>query len=421
MPDAASWIPRVRPFLGAAAWAIVLGAALTLGGASPEMKRAVARVTQRVLSPACVTYDALFPAGAPVAAGQLVRVERGRELFMAGRVEAVIDEPGGRRARIGIFPEYVGSLREDARVATVSSTGDVAWVLSTLLPEEKLARVRSILAAAWNEEKGHLWRELEPGLARLVGDAAALLRDDLPRLVEARREDFRVLGVVARERGWNEQLREVVQSDLWPLVEARSTPLLKKIGDEIVERAPVWSLSWSYVLERLPFADDDALKRRMRRFIQEQVVPVLDEHRDEFKDAAIALMREALQHERVLGALQSSLASVVTDPRFRDAAKSILAHWTQENPRVLALLKEAPQRPDLRDPLASFFASREDDVRRIAHLLLLDDAEAGINPDLARVLRRRLLGDQREWILLELGKGAPLAGSTLNAALGGMK
>jgi hypothetical protein len=119
--------------------------------------------------------------------------------------------------------------------------------------------------------------------------------------------------------------------------------------------------------------------------------------------------------------LQSAATDVFADPRFRDAMRSIIETWTTSNPRVLDLLKDGLARSDIRGPIEKFFDVREDDVHDIANLILLDDRGYGISPDLARVLRRKVLGESRAWIWLVPGDGGVFVGKKLNAVRGGVK
>lgn len=415
-----TWVDKGRIALGAAVWAAAI--VFIAAGANDEgATRAIGRLLDHAANPSPPEYEALFPRDSTVRGGQTVRVETAGEYFSAGRVIDVETTANGLLARVAIFPEYVPLLRADARLESVSSTGDVAWVVSVLLPKAKLEKLKELLGRAWVEEKDRLWHDLEPGLARFAGDVAAALRADLPKLLDSQNDDIRTLSDVVRQRVWNDHLRDAFLAEIWPKAESRAAPIVAKIGDEIVHKAPVFTLSWSYLMQKLPFSDDEAVRRRMRRFIEEEVVPILAAHRDEFKEASMSIVQDALKNEKFVGALEQGLANCVADPRFRAAAKNLLDHWVVSNPRVRELFAGLFARDDVRKPIEALLSDREGDIRAVAHLLLLDDEEYGINPDLARVLRRKILGEGQDWVFLDPGVGNPLAGRRLQGIGGGVK
>jgi hypothetical protein len=68
-------------------------------------------------------------------------------------------------------------------------------------------------------------------------------------------------------------------------------------------------------------------------------------------------------------------------------------------------LKGALTRPNVKQPLAHIVDRFERDIHNIANLILLNETHDGINPDLARVLRNRLLREDESWVLLIPGEG----------------
>lgn len=411
----------VRPIVGFAFWAVAVFFAWKWLSAEPTARDGIVRVARHVVTPTPPIYEADFPLGTDIRKDEVVRIESDGLWLDAGYVVSYDIKPDRIATRVAIFPEFARLLRADARLEAVTASGDVTWVMTTLLPKEKMDRIKSILSKAWDEDKQRLWRDLEPGVMRLISDVTIALRDEMPRLVSERQADFRVLAEVVRDKAWEGRLRGVFESEVWPRVEARALPILAEIGDEITKKAPVMSLSWSFVRDRLPFTRDDAMRNELQRFIKTEVIPIVERRRDIFKKESADLIKEMLQQEKVLTELQAAATDVFSDPRFRDAMRSIIETWTTSNPRVLDLLKDGFARRDIRGPIEKFFDVREDDVHNIANLILLDDRGYGISPDLARVLRRKVLGESRAWIWLSPGESGEFVGNRVKAVQGGVK
>lgn len=410
-----------RPIVGLLFWIVAVAGAWRWLASEPDARDGLARVARHVAFPTPPVFEAEFPLGSDIRLDEVVRIESDGLWLDAGYVVSYEIRPNHIATRIAIYPEFARLLRADARLESVTASGDVMWVMTTLLPKEKMDRIKSILSKAWDEDKQRLWRELEPGVMRLISDVTIALRDEMPNLVRERRADFQVLAEVVREKAWEGRLRGVFEQEIWPRVENRALPILAEIGDEITKKAPVMSLSWSFVRDRLPFTRDDAMRNELQKFIKTEVIPIVEQRRDVFKKESAELIKEALQQEKVLTELQSAATDVFADPRFRDAMRSIIETWTTSNPKVLDLLKDGFARNDIRGPIERFFDVREDDVHDIANLILLDDRGYGISPDLARVLRRKVLGESRAWIWLVPGESGEFVGQKLNAVRGGVK
>ena len=90
------------------------------------------------------------------------------------------------------------------------------------------------------------------------------------------------------------------------------------------------------------------------------------------------------------------------DERFKDASRRIVDTWVIKNDALKELIAGVWERPELRSPIERFIETLEPDIKAIANMILLDDKRKGLNPDLARVLRRKLLREDEDWVLLEL-------------------
>lgn len=396
-------IDRVRAariIAGVIFWAVAAaGARIALRTTDPD-----GAVTTRVvdyLSREPRIFEVSFPASAPIGRANTVRIDRDGELFSAGFVVSVEERDGARLARIAVFPELADDVSASTRFVSYRTDGGVAWVMKTLLSETRLDEIRGIAKRRWDREKDRLMVELQPGLVRLGEDVIAVLREDFPRVLDERRDEFSTLATVMRERGWEDNFEGVFNEVLWPKFRDRSLPMLQDVGDEIVSEFPLWAISWAYVVETLPFTNNDRVEERVREFLVEKATPIIAKRAPQLREAAGEVMREAAADERTLDAVNQAVLDIGADPRFREAMRAVLDTWLIANPRVKEIISGLWRRPDLRRPAERFLGRLEPDVHRIANGIVLNAERDGINPDLARVLRRKLLREDESWVLIE--------------------
>jgi hypothetical protein len=342
-----------------------------------------------------------FPRAATLRTGAAVRLESEEGFVQVGAVEALRDAENGQVAKIRLFPDFAEEFESGGRFLAHETRGDIAWILKTLFPAEMQERLKETFRRRWERHQDELLRELQPGLTRLTEDLTAALRDDLDRVIRERDADFRVLGEVLVEKGWEGPIEEAVRDEIWPQLRERAEPLIADIGDEMIAAFPVGSAAWDLFVDKLPFSEERRIRERLRRFADEKALPILERREPEFRQVALEVMRKSAANPRVRDALGQAAEKVARDPRFRDALLSVLRAWVAENEGVAKLLREIPNREDLRAPMLRFLRRFEPDIHRLANEVVLNEAGDGIDPELARVLRRKILRDDERWLSFE--------------------
>lgn len=395
----------LRFFVGLAFWVTLLGLSWHYLRYNEHASAATKRLLDHVQNEPQV-FAAKFPLSAPIKAGNPVRVRVKNGFFAAGVVRSVDRTETSQLAQIAIFPEYTPLMGAGTKLVAARTAGDVGWVVRTLLPKKTQEELRKIVEERWAREKDNLIRNLSPGVVRLMEDALALVQEELPDVTRTNKHDFDVIGVVLKEKGWENHVEDVFSAVLWPMIQERSEPMLNSLGDEIVDAFPVWSMSWAYLAESIPFTDKDRFEKKVRKFIKKKAIPILARRQSDLKSMAAGALKDTLKEERTVEALQKAGEEITSDPRFRAAATNIVRALFFENPKFQALMKGVLTRNDLRQPVDKFIESFEPAVRSAANRLLMNERRDGINPDLARVLRRKLLKEDEDWVLLDLIGGA---------------
>ncbi len=393
-----------RFIAGLVFWAVVLGVGWRYLSHDEEAAKATARIVKHFRAEPQI-FRASFPLSAPLAPGNPVRVRVKNGFFAAGLVKAVMTSGTTQEADVAIFPEYTAMMGAHTRFVAARTAGDVGWVVRTLLPKDTQDEIRRIILERWRRDRGQLLEDLRPGITRLMEDTLTMIQEELPNVTRTNKHDFDVIGVVIREKGWEDHIEGVFGEVLWPMIQDRAEPLLDNVGDEIVDAFPVWSMSWAYLSESIPFTDKDRFEKKVQEFIKKKAIPIVAKRESEVKKMAAEALRDTLKEERTVQELQQAAEEISRDPRFRAAAESIVRSLFLDNRRFQDLAKSVLTRPDLKEPIDKFIASFEPAIRKVANRLLMNERRDGINPDLARVLRRKLLREDEDWVLLDLIDG----------------
>ncbi|HGY91306.1 MAG TPA: hypothetical protein ENK43_09060 [Planctomycetes bacterium] len=346
-----------------------------------------------------------------------IMIETPRGLLQVGRIGSGDD--GSWRAVV--FPEFADLLGPESALAWHATSGNLEWVFATLFPPERLDRIRRRSRAGWRREKRRFLVDIRPGLETLAGDLAKALEEALPVVLEEHREDLNALGRLFRDLAWRSHLRQVFQSVIWPRAVEASEPAVRAIQDEILDAFPVWALSWAVVVQALPFTDNARVKAKIGDFLREKALPIVRSHLPELKAAGAEVIREMLHDPRVTDAFSQAFQAFQSHPEVRAILTRLLDDWVVENGAFRAVLRDAWSRPALAEPLRRFLSAVEPDIRGIADEILLDEQRRGINPDLARVLRRQLLREDRKWARLIPGKPGGPPPSSLPVRAGGIR
>ena len=211
-------------------------------------------------------------------------------------------------------------------------------------------------------------------------------------------------------------IRDSLQTELWPIIQARAKPTMDAIGAEVWKRLPVWSFTWRFLYQSLPLTGDRILKSEVDRFWQEEATPILREHAGDFLAILQDIVAESAANPRVAAAFRRSFDHLIRDRDLQHQLRLIFQEVILDNPRFHARMARRWQTPEVARALEVLSKRLEPMVRRIGDLVL-GTRGGGITPEFARVLRTQILEKDRRWILLE----SPAGGGTPAAARAALK
>ena len=82
----------------------------------------------------------------------------------------------------------------------------------------------------------------------------------------------------------------------------RAQPTLDAVGKKVLERLPVWSFTWRFLYQSLPLTADTYVQNAWRPFVDQQVIPILKEHLDDFFGIFKDVIAAATKNPNVGGA-----------------------------------------------------------------------------------------------------------------------
>jgi hypothetical protein len=398
----------IRVVAGLAVWAL-LGLAAVLAAQKAERKlgdvRPVAEGIRRYALGRPERVTVRFPAGTEILPGDGVYVREGAGIRAVGQVRSVSRGPAATEAAVEFFAPS-SAPAGDARFLAVPNALTPAWTVEVLLPPERRREILEDLGAFTRERRQEILDTFWPPAELFLRDGTRILEEDLPAILAKR--DERVQKVIQKHRDttFEKEMLPVLKKEAWPRVQEHSKPLMEKVGEELWGRMPKWELGWRYVYGQLPFTDPETMRRRWDRYVEEEAVPVLTAHTDEFLEVVQKVLADLAANPRVKDSLRLGFTRLVEDPEFADLIRDVFEELFASQGRLVAAFRERFSSPEFTERLNRLFEELGPCLEASADRILLGENQS-IHPDLARVLRRQILLKDACWILLEPGSGAP--------------
>ena len=360
------------------------------------------------------TIEADLPRGSLVPGDRVLRLD-GRRFRPCGAVRSVDRPVGGATVRIDLFPDagLPDPLPPGTRLLLLDDRGTLEWALARVLSPERRDRLQAQFRQMVVEREGWLRQAFGPVLKEFARGVVSDVTTELTAFVRTHQDELCSVGedLLARARvRWEPLLREL----LWPEALARLEPIGNRVGEELWAALP-WGELAGAVGEQLGGSLANIVIPRAYELPTDQ----LRKWRDGFlRDTALPIVRRHLPE--ALAAVYDSVAKAAEDPRVQDALRASFFEDGLGNPRVIRLLSDAfaaavLANPRLRDRLQRLLddprvqrglfdlaEQLEPRLIALAKSFLLDDEGRSLHPELAMLVRVRLIGSEGNWVLLEL-------------------
>lgn len=314
--------------------------------------------------------------------------------------------PAGRRGPVVLALDPEHPLAPGARFFAHTAPVDAAWVVDTLLPPEKREFVLAELEAFAREHRDALDATLRPLAEDVVQHGLEVFEANLSGALA--RHDGEIQALLDRHRAMlKEDVLPVLKRELGPSAKQKAQPILEEIGRELWDELPMWSVGWRAVVDTIPGTRQDRTERWWREFLDTKAIPIVAAHEDDLVRALEALIEEGARNEHVRAALGGATRRLAADPDFKRVVRTILEEALVRPFDVGALVRRLFEDPEHRSRLRALQRAFAPTLKRIGRRLTTRP-DGGIDPDLARVLRRIVFQKDGRWVEVEApAKPAP--------------
>ncbi len=276
--------------------------------------------------------------------------------------------------------------------------GRLEDVLGVMFPAEKRDRIRVLLTEAMARHGERLTEALRPLVEQTFRDSLPIIEAEFRESVARHREEIDSLGARLRQELVADRLVPLVKQEVLPIVREHAQPPVEQIGRELWDRASLWRFGWRAMYDKTPLPRRDLVRDEWDRFIDEEAIPVLESHVDDFVIAVERIVADVAANRAVRGELAGELDRLAHDPEATRLARSILRETFVENRRLRQSWREIWTSEPARETLARVGETLEPTIRQIGDELF-GTREGGIHPDFARVLRSQILRKDRAWLV----------------------
>jgi hypothetical protein len=353
--------------------------------------------------------DPIFiPNGGPEHVVSLERVGEIQALYADGQFLPV-ERARATEARALLYPS-APAVGPNVRITYRTKPESVAWVIGALFTPERKLRIAAEMDKAMAEHRDEIMAAFRPMIERGLRELAQVLEKETPAAVARHRGEFEDLAAKYQREILDEQLLPLVKAEVWPIVRARADPVLTAVGQEVWKRVSLFRFGWRFAYDLTPLPEKNLLDREWARFVDQDALPVLERHADEFVKLIVDVIRDVSRNKQLQEAARKSLALMAEDPQVRRLLNDMFREVLVENPRFRQTLDGILTGPDAKHAFELASSRLEPALRRIGDMIFGTQA-AGVTPEFAEVLRSEILDKDRRWFLLESSDASPDAGT----------
>jgi hypothetical protein len=299
-----------------------------------------------------------------------------------------------------LFYAHAPPLSQNQRLVYYQSPSDMEWVMDTMLPSEKRMVIASEISLAYSQHQEEIIAAVQPVVMAALIDVFAVVEEDLPTAIANHEDKLRRLGEKYQRTLVKDEIVPLVQTEVWPIVQDRAMPVAEMVGKQIWERASLWRFGWRYAYDQLPWAAGNLTQEEWKRFMSDDVMPVLDDNSETFVALQQQILVDIASNQQVREVIRTSLGTVITDEQFQTVVWSLVKEAIVDNPRVHEVLQEHWQSKEMQAAVSLAASKLEPHVRKVGEILLGSEQE-GITPEFALVLRNQVLRKDQRWLILE--------------------
>ncbi|MCM2369430.1 hypothetical protein [Aporhodopirellula aestuarii] len=292
------------------------------------------------------------------------------------------------------------------------NSGRLGDVLATMVPPQKREELQRKLTLAFETHADAVAREILPLVVESVQATVPLIETALREAIERHDEEIDALISRYREEIVRERIVPLVREEVLPIVQRHGQEPAESIGREVWNKASLWRFGWRAIYDKSPLPERELLVEEWRRFVDEEVIPIVEEHLDEIALAVENIFKDLAANERLREELSAVVGTIAEDPAARDLFRQILREAIVDNDRIREAWTGVWSSPEAKARLHRAGQRIEPILREIGDELM-GTRRGGIEPGFARVLRNQILAKDRTWITITPGEGDLTAGQPI--------
>lgn len=271
------------------------------------------------------------------------------------------------------------------------NSGRLDDAIATMFPLEKRLQIRERLERTLQAHGDELMQSLIPVAQRALQESLPVIEAEFRRSSERHRVEIDDLMTRWNDELVEERLIPLARREVIPIIREHGQPVAETIGRELWDRASIWRFGWRAAYDRTPLPRRDLVQQEWDRFVEEDAIPVFDQHMDEIVAAVQQTIAEITANQAVTGELAAVINELATDDEALRLLRDMLKESIVDNPKLHEVWQEVWQSDQATRAFDLAGARLEPVVRQIGDDLF-GTREKGINPDFARVLRNQILG-----------------------------
>ncbi|MCC9643068.1 hypothetical protein LOC71_12345 [Rhodopirellula sp. JC740] len=325
------------------------------------------------------------------------------EWRQVGHVRSV--DLSNQTATLAFYPTGDSSLATHLDAYSVQATlhrssGKLDDVLATLLPKPKREQLAQKITLAMREHGREISDAMLPLVIETFRQSLPVIESELSASLNRHHPEIESLTSRFREEILHEQMLPLVRSEVLPVLQKHGREPAENIGREIWGRASLWRFGWRALYDSSPLPERELVREEWSRFVEQEVVPIAENHLDEISVAVEAIIRDLAANETLRDRLGDVALQVIQDEEARELLRTILIESVVENQRLREVWVDVWTSDEAREKLRAAGQRLEPVVREIADEVMGTRSE-GIEPGFARVLRNQILGKDKVWLTLE--------------------
>lgn len=293
------------------------------------------------------------------------------------------------------FDHFDGPVELEFYTASMS----LDHVVKTMFPSQRRQEIGQLIRKTWEEEQDDIIERLKPVLLEGVRTAFDAVEEQLPAVLKRHKEDFRRIADRYEIEIVKADLLPLIKEQILPIVEEEAVPVAKEIGGELWKKVSLISFAWRFMYDKSPLPKRDAVKVEFQRFVDEDVIPILESRSDELLDVVETIVKRSMKNPEVRKVLKKNLKMVAEDAELHRLIWSVIREAVIEN-EVLKLRLEAHLNNERTKYAFQDAGEKMEEMVRTIGDTIFGTRESGITPEFSRVLRSQLLTKDRRWFVI---------------------